>query len=84
MPSAHLVKRPAHYGPRVKSILPPVIVNKVLLEHSHACLFTCFYATVAELSGYNRMSLTHKALCWNRLGLPVHNPGDTGLLILKS
>ena len=30
----------ANYGPWVKSSLLPVFVNKVLLEHSHLCVFS--------------------------------------------
>ena len=41
-------------SPKVKSSPPPVSVNKVLLEHSHAhwlpSVRSCFHTTVAELS----------------------------------
>lgn len=41
---------------------PPVVVDKVLLEHRHIFSFTivygCFYVPVAEVSSYNRDHVT--------------------------
>ena len=55
----------ANYGPWVKSSLLPIFVNKVLLEHSHLCVFTvlwsllCHNSKVEELpqSSYSLQSL---------------------------
>lgn len=37
---AFLDQASASHGPQAKSSLPPVFVNKLLLEHSHANSFT--------------------------------------------
>lgn len=43
----------AHYNPRAKFSLPPIFINKALLEHNHGHSFMdygCFPATMAEMS----------------------------------
>lgn len=53
------------YGSRATSDLPPVFVNKVLLEHSHAHLFTyvpgCFRVAAAELGNCKKDHMACKA-----------------------
>lgn len=55
-----LVEGPAHHR------LPPVFVNKIVLQHSHTHLFTyclcCFCNTTAELSSCNRNLLALQSL----------------------
>ena len=52
----------ANYGPPAKSSLPPVFVNKVLLEHNHDHLFiNSVAATAAQLSHCDKNPMTHEA-----------------------
>lgn len=59
-----LVQGSTNCAPRAKSSPPPVFVNKVPLEHSHARLFTLSMAALnyrAELSGCSRDRTACKA-----------------------
>lgn len=47
-----------------KTGLLSIIINKILLEHSHTHLYTycvCFQATQSELSSCDRCLMSHKA-----------------------
>lgn len=51
--------------PSAKSSLPPVLLNKVLLEHRHAHLFYCPWllsVTMAELHSCNRDHMAHQVM----------------------
>ena len=64
----------ANYGLQANTTPVPVFLNKVLLEHSHACLyilsvaaFTFFFSvkicfSPTELNSFNRDHITHKAM----------------------
>ena len=54
----------ANYGPWARSVLSPVFVNKVLLEHSQAHSLTYsqwfFPSRAAELDSYDRNDMARK------------------------
>jgi len=59
--SSHLSQRLANYGPRAKSSPHSIVVNKVLLEHSHPQIgIQMWKQSHTELSNYDRECASHK------------------------
>lgn len=59
--SSHLNQRLANYGPRAKSSPHSIVVNKVLLEHSHSQIgIQMWKQSHTELSNYDREGTSHK------------------------
>lgn len=60
-----LVQGLAHHGTWAKSGLPPVLLNTVLLNHSHIChlhiFYGCFRAILTELNSCDKDVIAHKA-----------------------